>query len=207
MLFLHGNSFTRVLRSRVQHYQAFAARLRANVLALDYRGFGDSTGVPSEVGLTTDVLSAWDWLRAHGASPEDVLVVGNSLGTGVAVQFASALQEMELERGIEPQNPRGVVLLAPFSSIEALLDMYYIMGLVPLLAPLRIFPFLSGGPLLLSFAYLRKNRRTCAITKKLNHADVVLLLPCFFKRFLVKRYDTLSKITVSRQPFRPLNVE
>ena len=112
-------------------------------------------------------------------------------------------REMELERGIEPQNPRGVVLLAPFSSIEALLDMYYIMGLVPLLAPLRIFPFLSGGPLLLSFAYLRKNRRTCAITKKLNHADVVLLLPGFFKRFLVERYDTLSKITVQSPTIPP----
>ena len=148
--FLHGNCATRVLRQRVQHYQAFAVRLRVNVLAPDYRGFGDSTGVPSEVGLTTDVLAAWDWLRAHGASPEDVLVVGNSLGTGAAVQFASALQEMEQERGTEPQSPRGVVLLAPFSSIEALLDNYYIMG--PLLAPLRIFPFLSRESLLPSFA-------------------------------------------------------
>ena len=127
----------------------FAGRLRVNVLAPDYRGFGDSTGVPSEVGLTTDVLAAWDWLRAHGASPEDVLVVGNSLGTGAAVQFASALREMELERGTEPQSPRGVVLLAPFSSIEALLDNYYILG--PLLAPLRIFPFLSRESLLPSF--------------------------------------------------------
>ena len=140
VLFLHGNCATRVLHQRVQHYQAFVARLRANVLAPDYRGFGDSTGVPSEVGLTTDVLAAWDWLRVHGASPEDVLVVGNSLGTGAAVQFASALQELQLERGTEPQSPRGVVLLAPFSSIEALLDNHYILG--PLLAPLRIFPFL-----------------------------------------------------------------
>jgi abhydrolase domain-containing protein 12 len=144
ILFLHGNGGTRVLRSRVQHYQAFAARLRANVFAPDYRGFGDSTGVPSEAGVTTDALAAWDWLRAHGAPPENVLVVGNSLGTGVAVQFASALQEMPLELGSEPQRPRGVVLLAPFSSIDALLDTYYIMGLVPLLAPLRIFPFLSS---------------------------------------------------------------
>ena len=107
--------------------------------------------MPSEAGLTTDALAAWDWLRAHGAAPEDVLVVGNSLGTGVAVQFASALQEIQLERGVEPQTPRGVVLLAPFSSIESLLDTYYIMGLVPLLAPLRVFPFLSGK----SFAFVR----------------------------------------------------
>ena len=85
-----------------------------------------------------------DKLLEHGAAPEDVLVVGNSLGTGVAVQFASALQELQLERGSAPQRPRGVVLLAPFSSIETLLDTYYIMGLVPLLAPLRIIPFMSS---------------------------------------------------------------
>jgi abhydrolase domain-containing protein 12 len=143
VLFLHGNGGTRALRFRVQHYQAFAARLHANVLALDYRGFGDSTGTPSEAGLTVDALAAWDWLRAHGAPPENILIVGNSLGTGVAVQFASALEEMQ-EHGSEPQRPRGVVLLAPFSSISSLLDTYYIMGLVPLLAPLRIFPFASS---------------------------------------------------------------
>lgn len=143
VLFLHGNGATRALRFRVQHYQVFAARLRANVLALDYRGFGDSTGTPSEAGLTVDSLAAWDWLRAHGAPSENILIVGNSLGTGVAVQFASALQEMQ-EHGSEPQRPRGVVLLAPFSSISSLLDTYYILGLVPLLAPLRILPFASS---------------------------------------------------------------
>ncbi|KAI9436639.1 Alpha/Beta hydrolase protein [Lactarius indigo] len=174
VLFLHGNGGTRALRSRVQHYQAFASRLRANVLAPDYRGFADSTGTPSEAGLSLDTLASWDWLRAHGAAPENVLVVGNSLGTGVAVQFASALQEMqELERGGEPQRPRGVVLLAPFSSIETLLDTYYIMGLVPLLAPLRIFPFVSS----------------------------------FVKRFLVHRFDSLSKIVSLKVPLLIVHAE
>ena len=148
VLFLHGNTGTRALRPRVLHYQAFAARLRVNVLAPDYRGFADSTGTPSEAGLGLDALAAWDWLRARGAVPGNVLIVGNSLGTGVAVQFASALQEMDLERGSEPQRPRGVVLLAPFSSLEKLLDTYYIVGLVPLLAPLRIIPFMSSKSLL-----------------------------------------------------------
>ncbi|KAI0292478.1 Alpha/Beta hydrolase protein [Multifurca ochricompacta] len=144
ILFLHGNGGTRALRSRVQHYQAFAARLRANVLAPDYRGFGDSTGTPSEVGLTLDARAAWDWLRARGALPENILIVGNSLGTGVAVQFASGL-ESEGEDGDKRsgEQPRGVVLLAPFSNIDTLLDTYYIMGIVPLLAPLRIFPYIA----------------------------------------------------------------
>lgn len=75
------------------HYQAYATRLRANVLAPDYRGFGDSTGTPSEEGLTVDARASWDWLRAHCALPGNVLIVGSSLGTGVAVQFASSLED------------------------------------------------------------------------------------------------------------------
>ena len=86
----------------MQQYQAFATRLRANVLAPDYRGFADSTGSPSEAGLTLDARAAWDWLRARGASPDSVLVVGSSLGTGVAVQFASALED-EVARRAEAE--------------------------------------------------------------------------------------------------------
>jgi len=175
ILFLHGTTGTRVVRIRVQQYQAFATRLQANVLAPDYRGFADSTGKPSEAGLTIDTRAAWDWLRAHGASPDSVLVVGSSLGTGVAVQFAHALEEavrVEVEaprvvnsyvpirdhlrvsgengnrsRGcgvVVRERPRGVVLLSPFSKLETLLDTYYILGLMPLFAPLRAIPYLSS---------------------------------------------------------------
>ncbi|KAI0294467.1 Alpha/Beta hydrolase protein [Multifurca ochricompacta] len=186
ILFLHGNGGTRALRSRVQHYQAFAARLRANVLAPDYRGFGDSTGTPSEVGLTLDARAAWDWLRARGALPENILIVGNSLGTGVAVQFASCLESEgededkrsgggKAEWGGETrrEQPRGVVLLAPFSNIDTLLDTYYIMGIVPLLAPLRIFPYIAD----------------------------------FVKRFLTHRFDSLAKVVGLNVPLLIVHAE
>jgi len=97
-----------------------------------------------------DARAAWDWLRASGAPAESVLVVGNSLGTGVAVQFVSALEAEQLggdeqrEEESALEGPRGVVLLAPFSNVETLLDTYYIAGLVPLLAPLRTLPFVSS---------------------------------------------------------------
>jgi abhydrolase domain-containing protein 12 len=103
ILFLHGTTGTRVVRFRVEHYQAYATRLRANVLAPDYRGFGDSTGTPSEAGLTVDARASWDWLRAHGASPDSVLIVGSSLGTGVAVQFASTLEDEISRAKAEPR--------------------------------------------------------------------------------------------------------
>ena len=173
ILFLHGTTGTRAMRIRVQHYLAFAARLRANVLAPDYRGFADSTGTPSEAGVVLDARAAWDWLRVRGAPPASVLVVGSSLGTGVAVQFASALEEeaaaaaedagdsrqMKMKKGgvagwvpvAHPaapvavrERPRGVVLLSPFSKLETLLDTYYILGLVPLFAPLRTVPYLAS---------------------------------------------------------------
>ncbi|KAI0034613.1 Alpha/Beta hydrolase protein, partial [Vararia minispora EC-137] len=133
VLYLHGNAGTRAVSTRVAHARAFSSRLRTNVLALDYRGFGDSTGTPSEDGLTTDAGAAFEWLIEAGAAPEDVMLVGTSLGTGVAVQAAAQL----LGAG---RRMRGVALLAPFSSIAELLDTYYILGVVPLLKPLQVFP-------------------------------------------------------------------
>ena len=83
-----------------------------------------------------------------------MLVVGNSLGTAVAVQLASALEAEQQLDGPEVhrkvvgvssrERPRGVVLLAPFSSVETLLDSYYIAGFVPLFAPIRIFPSIAS---------------------------------------------------------------
>jgi len=79
-----------------------------------------------------------------------VLIVGNSLGTAVAVQLASTLEAEQQLDGPEEhgkgaglgnhERPRGVVLLAPFSSVQTLLDSYYIAGFVPLFAPIRTFP-------------------------------------------------------------------
>ena len=82
ILFLHGNGETRVPPSRIQHYQAFASHLRARLPWLcQLDGYTERD---------LDARASWDWLRshAHGAAPENVLIVGNSLGTAVAVQLA-----------------------------------------------------------------------------------------------------------------------
>ena len=159
IFYLHGNGGTRALSSRVQHYQAFASRLRANVFAVDYRGYGDSTGSPSEAGVVLDARTAWGWLRSHGAPPENVLIIGNILGTTIAVQFVSELEAEQAGKDeVGRERPRGVVLLAPFSSVSALLDTYYIAGLVPLMAPLRTFPSLaSESSFVPRMAYMRLN--------------------------------------------------
>jgi abhydrolase domain-containing protein 12 len=105
ILFLHGNAATRAFAARVQHYLTFSSRFSSNVLAIDYRGFGDSTGTPSEQGLIKDARAAWDWLARKGVSAHDVLIVGHSLGTGVGAALTKEL-------GRDGITPKGLVLLS-----------------------------------------------------------------------------------------------
>jgi acetyl esterase/lipase len=111
--------------------------LGANVLAIDYRGFAESTGTPSEDGLAIDARAAWDWLISNGAKAEDILIMGHSLGTGVSGRLAASLSSEEVPY-------RGVVLMSPFSSILSLLSTYHIGGVVPLMKPLSMIPFGTG---------------------------------------------------------------
>lgn len=151
VLFLHGNAATRAFSARIQHYQAFSTRLGANVLAIDYRGFADSTGKPSEVGLTVDARTAFEWLVAHGKRPEDILIIGHSLGTGVAGQLGATL-------AADGVKCKGIVLLSvrvhqlalslpvdqalrqPFSSIDGVLESYNMFGVIPLMKPIALIP-------------------------------------------------------------------
>ncbi|MDM5177046.1 alpha/beta fold hydrolase [Massilia sp. DJPM01] len=79
------------------------------VLAINYRGYGDSHGEPAEAHMVEDGRLLFDWLaeRAH-VDPERVAVVGRSLGSGVAVQVA-------LERPVH-----SLVLITPYDSILAI---------------------------------------------------------------------------------------
>lgn len=72
---------------------------------LHYRGYGGSTGTPSEAAIVADALALFDLAqRAH----RDVLVIGRSLGSGVAVRVASL------------RPVAGVVLVTPYDSIQEL---------------------------------------------------------------------------------------
>jgi fermentation-respiration switch protein FrsA (DUF1100 family) len=72
-------------------------------LSVAYRGYGGSTGTPTEAGLHADARAAYAWLTARHA-PADIVVHGFSLGSGVAVRLAS-------ERPI-----RALILEAPFTA-------------------------------------------------------------------------------------------
>ncbi|KAF6760653.1 Alpha/Beta hydrolase protein [Ephemerocybe angulata] len=139
ILFLHGNTGTRAHKLRTVLYSSLTARLGANILAIDYRGFGDSSGHPSVQGVGRDARAGFDYLVQQGAKPQDILIVGHSLGTAVAGLLASEL-------GRENVHFRGVVLMSPFSSIRTLLDQYYLLGCLPLWSLKHGFDTLSLVP-------------------------------------------------------------
>jgi uncharacterized protein len=102
LLFLHGNA------GNISHRGdsiAIFNRLGLSVLIIDYRGYGRSSGRPSEAGLYLDALAAWRYLvEDRGVEPSQILVFGRSLGAHVAADLASR------------ERPGGVILESGFSS-------------------------------------------------------------------------------------------
>lgn len=86
ILFFHGNGGEVGDRAERLSYYAHEG---FGVLFVSYRGYGKSTGTISETGFVTDALAAYDWLANKGIGPGQIVVVGESLGTGVGVQLAA----------------------------------------------------------------------------------------------------------------------
>ena len=88
------------------------------VLALDYRGYGESDGRPSERGVYRDALAAWEFLAAHpDIDSTRIAVYGRSIGAAVALYLAT-------ERDV-----RAVALESPFTSGKDMAKEHY--ALVP----------------------------------------------------------------------------
>ncbi|MFQ5663766.1 MAG: alpha/beta hydrolase [Terriglobia bacterium] len=86
LLYFHGNAGN--LTNRIENI-GFLQQLPANVLAVDYRGYGRSQGRPSEAGVYRDAEAAYDYLqRERGVPPERLVVLGQSLGVAVGVELA-----------------------------------------------------------------------------------------------------------------------
>lgn len=85
-LYLHGNGAN--LTRRVGRFQRLTHD-GAGLLAVSWRGYGGSTGTPSEAGLRLDGMAAYDWLSARVA-PTRTIVFGESLGTGIAIWLAAS---------------------------------------------------------------------------------------------------------------------
>ena len=90
LLVCHGNAGN--LSTRLKYFQAWL-ELGLNVLAFDYRGYGRSEGIPSEEGTYLDAQTAVAWLKEQqgqrqGFPPDRILLLGKSLGGGIASELA-----------------------------------------------------------------------------------------------------------------------
>ncbi|KAK5188655.1 hypothetical protein LTR92_011322 [Exophiala xenobiotica] len=137
VLYFHGAAGTLGSGWRPQSYRAIsAAANNVHVIAIDYRGFGTSTGWPSEEGLLVDALTLVDFAwRVAGIAPERIVIFGQSLGTGVSIFLAHHLALQS-----PPILFAGLVLVAPFADIRLLTQTYSIGGTIPLLAPMARIP-------------------------------------------------------------------
>jgi uncharacterized protein len=93
VIFLHGNGANIASRMNILHYEQLSG-LGLNVMAPEYRGFAGLQGVPTERGLGRDARAAYDYLRQRlRADPRRIVIYGWSLGSAVAVDLASQVDE------------------------------------------------------------------------------------------------------------------
>jgi|HigsolmetaAR202D_1030399.scaffolds.fasta_scaffold00027_35 pimeloyl-ACP methyl ester carboxylesterase len=92
-----------------------AAQLEAKrMLVVNYRGYGQSHGKPSQKALFEDALAVYDYVVGPGnAGPQDVVVMGRSLGSALATLLAAK------------RKVRAVVLITPFDSLAAVAERHY----------------------------------------------------------------------------------
>lgn len=108
VLYFHGNANNRATRG--PWYQVFAA-VEADVLAIDYHGYGDSEGKMSEGGMYQNCDTAWAYATQElNYAPSEIIVAGTSLGGAAAVY--TAFQQTD-----SAKQPAALVVTATFSSM------------------------------------------------------------------------------------------
>ena len=110
VLFFHGNAGSLENRTyKLNHLK----NLNVNYLIIAWRGFSGNKGKPSEKGLYNDAKSAIKWLNKKGIKENSIILYGESLGTGVAVEVA------------QNKNYAGIILESPFTSMVDMGKKYY----------------------------------------------------------------------------------
>lgn len=110
LLFLHGNYGH--LGMRV-HKMNFWRDRGYGVFLFSWRGFSGNPGRPSEDGLYQDADAAIQTLMARGIAPRSIILYGESLGTGMAVEMATR------------HDVKAIVLEAPYSSVTGVAQERY----------------------------------------------------------------------------------
>jgi len=117
VLYLHGvrwNLTGQLFRIEQLHALGFS------VLAIDYRGFGQSLGEPpSETSVYEDARIAWEQLQRLQPDAGKRLIYGHSLGGAVAVELAAQLGQQAASDGA-PIPARGLIVESSFTSLAAI---------------------------------------------------------------------------------------
>ena len=119
ILYLHGNATN--LRSRESRLKALAD-LGFSILAIDWRGYGLSTGTPSEDGLLLDAEAAYQWL-VQRIDPSRLVVLAESIATAIGVKLSAE------------HRVRALILEAPYFSAVDLAQKY--LPFLPVRAVMR----------------------------------------------------------------------
>lgn len=108
VLFFHGNAGN--ISHRMEYLLMFR-RLGYNTLIFDYRGYGRSSGSPSESGINLDAETAWRYLtETKGIPPARMVLFGESLGGAVAAGLAARTT-------LAGSKPAALVLASAFTSV------------------------------------------------------------------------------------------
>ena len=110
LVFFHGNAGD--LSNRIYKLNELA-KLDINILLISWRGFSGNKGSPTEKNLYIDARAAIKWLNEEGVSNNQIILYGESLGSGVAVEVGKA------------NNFNSIILESPFTSIENSAKIYY----------------------------------------------------------------------------------
>ncbi len=107
ILLCHGQTGNVATTTRPQYY-AYLRDIGVNILAFDWRGFGASTGTPSEEGLYSDATAAYEYLRNVERVPADhIIIFGHSLGTAPAIELATRVPAAGLVTEGAPMSVRA----------------------------------------------------------------------------------------------------
>jgi hypothetical protein len=112
LLLCHGNAGN--ISHRLDWLETFC-RMGFAMLLFDYRGYGRSSGAPTEQGTYLDAQAAWDYLtNTKGFSPRSIVIVGESLGGPIAAHLAKDVA------------PGALILVSTFTSAPNLArDLYW----------------------------------------------------------------------------------
>ncbi|OJD19932.1 hypothetical protein AJ78_00126 [Emergomyces pasteurianus Ep9510] len=146
---LHGNAAHLASGYRPHIYRSILAasspKHPVHVIAFDYRGFGISTGSPTEDGLITDALTVINYLTSPPFSiqPSRIAIAGQSLGTAVAAGVAERYTFGDPSSVRDPLA--GVIVFAGFSNVRTVINTYSAGGIFPpMLSALVAYPKLQN---------------------------------------------------------------